>query len=189
MTHAHARALDLPFRGIACVVGGVTVFSVQDVVIKILSARYPVFEIVCVRSLVALLPLIGFALPGGLVGLRMRKPALHLIRGVFMFASYGCYYLALAALSLAETVSLTYSAPLFMTALSMPLLGEAVGVRRWCAVLVGFAGVLVIAEPEGASASLAAALAVGAAGTYAIAALLTRRLGTTDSAEAMAFSA
>jgi drug/metabolite transporter (DMT)-like permease len=189
MTEAHAPALDRPLRGIACVVGGVTVFSIQDVVIKLLSGDYPVFEIVFVRSVVAVLPLLIFVLPGGLVRLRPQRPAVHLARALMMFASYGCYYLALAALSLPQTVSLFYSAPLFMTALSMPLLGERVGIRRWSAVIVGFAGVLVMLQPEGASASLAAALALGSAVTYALSALMTRRLGTTDSAEAMAFSA
>jgi drug/metabolite transporter (DMT)-like permease len=189
MTHAPATALDLPLRGTACIVAGVTILSIQDAVVKGLSADYPVFEIVFVRSLVAISLLVALAgFRGGLGSLGTRRPLLHLLRGSFMFASYTCYNLALAALSLPETVSLSYSAPLFMTALSVPLLGEVVGLRRWAAVVVGFLGVLVIMRPEADSLTPSTLLAVLAGLTYAISALLARRLGATDSAEAMAFS-
>ena len=190
MTHVPAAVLDLPLRGIANIVAGVSLFTVQDAVIKGLSDEYPVFEIVFVRSLVALIPLVILARVGsGLRSLRTRRPLVHLLRGSLMFASYTCYYLALATLSLPETVSYSYSAPLFMTALSVPLLGERVGIRRWAAVIIGFVGVLVIMRPEASSVSPAALLGVLAGLTYAISALLARRLGATDSPEAMAFSA
>jgi S-adenosylmethionine uptake transporter len=190
MTHAPTAALDLPLRGIASIVAGVSLFTIQDAVIKGLSDDYPVFEIVFVRSLVALIPLLILAgLGNGFASLRTRRLRVHLLRGALMFASYTCYYLALATLSLPETVSFSYSAPLFMTALSVPLLGERVGPRRWAAVTVGFVGVLVIMRPETNSLTLAALLGVLSGLTYAISALLARRLGATDSAEAMAFSA
>jgi drug/metabolite transporter (DMT)-like permease len=85
-------------------------------------------------------------------------------------------------------VSIFYSAPLFMTALSGFLLGEHAGLRRWSAIAVGFIGVLVIMQPQG-DLSLAAILALGAAVTYALSAIMSRRIGETDSAESMAISA
>ena len=129
-----ALRLDRPLSGIAYVVGGVTVFSVQDVIIKWLSGDYPVLEIVFVRSLVALLLLFAMAGLRGRQRLRVAKPFQQALRGLLMFLSYTTYYLALAALPLAETVSIFYSAPLFMTALSGLLLGEHAGMRRWSAI-------------------------------------------------------
>jgi drug/metabolite transporter (DMT)-like permease len=188
MAEAATLRFDRPLSGIAFVVAGVTVFSVQDVIIKWLSGDYPVLEIVFVRSLVSL-PLL-FALAGlrGSHRLRSAKPFQQALRGFLMFLSYTTYYLALAALPLAETVSIFYSAPLFMTALSGFLLGEHAGVRRWSAIAVGFIGVLVIMKPQG-ELSLAALLALGSAVTYAFSAILARRIGETDSAESMAISA
>ena len=181
--------LNLPMRGIAYVVAGVSVFSAQDAIIKALSDDYPVLEIVFVRSLVGLLLLVAFGLyKGGAKRLRMSMPKAHALRGLTMFGSYTAYYLAIAALPLAETVSLFYSAPLFMTALAWPMLRERPDLSRWLAVAVGFAGVLIILKPQG-SLSPAALLALASAATYALSALLSRRIGAEDSAESMAVSA
>jgi drug/metabolite transporter (DMT)-like permease len=189
MAQAAIPRLDMPLRGIGLVIGGVTVFSIQDVIIKLLSGEYPVLEIVFVRSLVSL-PIL-FALAAFVRDrqvLRIRQPLQQTLRGLLMFFSYTTYYLALAALPLAETVSLFYSAPLFMTALSGPLLGEHPGWRRWSAVAVGFIGVLVIMRPQG-ELSLAAVLAVVSAVAYAMSAILARRIGAVDSAESMTITA
>ena len=181
---ASAR-LDRPLSGIAFVVAGVTVFSIQDVIIKWLSGDYPVLEIVFVRSIVSLPLLLALAALRVRSLLRVTRPFEQTLRGLLMFLSYTTYYLALSALPLAETVSIFYSAPLFMTALSGVLLGEHAGIRRWSAVAVGFLGVLVIMRPQG-DLSLAAVLALASAVTYAITAILTRRIGGSDSAESMA---
>jgi drug/metabolite transporter (DMT)-like permease len=185
MAQAAIPRLDMPLRGIGLVIGGVTVFSLQDVIIKLLSGQYPVLEIVFVRSLVSLPILFALAtFPRQREVLRFRQPLQQMLRGLLMFFSYTTYYLALAALPLAETVSLFYSAPLFMTAFSGPLLGEHPGWRRWSAVAVGFIGVLVIMQPQGA-VSLAALMAVISAVAYAMSAILARRIGAVDSAESM----
>jgi drug/metabolite transporter (DMT)-like permease len=188
MAEAATLRFDRPLSGIAFVVAGVTVFSIQDVIIKWLSGDYPVLEIVFVRSLVSLALLFALAGFRGGQKLRSAKPFQQALRGLLMFLSYTTYYLALAALPLAETVSIFYSAPLFMTALSGFLLGEHAGVRRWSAIAVGFIGVVVIMQPQG-ELSLAALLALGSAVTYAFSAILARRIGETDSAESMAVSA
>lgn len=177
--------LDRPLSGIVFVVAGVTVFSVQDVIIKWLSSDYPVLQIVFVRSLVSLPFLFALARLRGPGSLRAAQPLLQALRGLLMFLSYTSYYLALAALTLAEAVSIFYSAPLFMTILSGLLLGEHAGARRWLAIAVGFVGVLVIMQPQ-AEPSFAAALALASAATYALSAILARRIGARDGAESMA---
>jgi len=181
-------ALDSPTRGILYVVVGVSIFSAQDVVIKGLSGAYPVHEIVFVRSAVALallLPLVWR--DSGLAALRTRRPGLHLFRGAAAFLAYSFYYLALAALPLAEVMALYFSAPLFVIVLSVAVLRETVAPRRWIAVGVGFAGVMVMLQPGVGAVEPAGLLAIAAAFTYAITAIVTRRLGSTDGGAVMAF--
>jgi len=192
MAHATVALgrVDAPVKGVLCVVAGICVFSIQDVIIKSMSGAYPVHQIVFVRSLVALAPLFVIAhLDGGLAGLRTRRPWAHLLRGGAMLASYTTYYLAIAALPLALAVALFFVAPLMITALSHLLLGEKAHLRRWLAVGVGFAGVVIMTRPGDGAIEPAALFAVLAALFYAVSAILTRRLGATESGPSLAFSA
>jgi S-adenosylmethionine uptake transporter len=183
-----ANPLDLPQQGIAFVLAGVLVFSVQDVVIKVLSGNFPMHELVAVRSALALLPLLVVVhFEGGLDLLRTRRPGLHLLRSGCQFLAYTCFYMALAALPLADAVALAFSAPLFVAALSGPLLGEPVGPRRWLAVAFGFLGVLIMLQPGVALIDPAAVLATAGALFYALSLIMTRRLGATDRGSTMAF--
>jgi drug/metabolite transporter (DMT)-like permease len=180
--------LDNPRKGIVFVIAGVLVFSLQDVIIKTVSGRYPVHEIVFVRGLVAapVLLLIVYR-EGGLASLRTRRMGLQLLRGAAFFAAYTCFYLGIAALPLAEAVTLANSAPLFVTALSVPILGERVEPRIWIAVCTGFAGVVVVMQPGAGIVDPAALLPVLAALLYAGGSLVTRRLGRTDTGSSIAF--
>ncbi|MBV8650229.1 MAG: DMT family transporter [Alphaproteobacteria bacterium] len=171
------------------VAAGVSVFSVQDAIVKGLSGVYPVHEIVVVRSFIALPILLLAALAEERGRLRIHRPGLHLLRGVFLFVSYTTYYLALAHLPIAETVALYFSSPFFVAALSLPLLGERVGMRSWIAITIGFLGVVLIVQPDTSLFDPTVLLPVFSALAYAISALLTRRLGTTESSGAMALTA
>jgi drug/metabolite transporter (DMT)-like permease len=180
--------LDEPFKGVLFVIAGVSVFLLQDVAIKWMSPNYPMYEIVFVRSLVAIPPILLIArLEGGLSLLRTRRPWMHLLRSSVMLMAYTTYYLALAALPLADTVALFFSGPLFVTALSVPFLGETVRLDRWLAVLVGFLGVMIMLRPGAGMVDPAAFLPILAAFSYAIVAIVTRRLGTTEAGSSMAF--
>ncbi len=97
--------------------------------------------------------------------------------------------LAVAAMPLAEVVSITFTMPLFVTAMSALLLGEKVGLRRWSAVVIGFVGVLVILSPSGEFNSLAVVFAFVAAITYASQTIITRFLGSHDHPLTIAFNA
>lgn len=175
-------------RGIAFLTVGISMFSIMDVLIKTLSATYPAHEIVFFRGLVALLPILLIVqYEGGLRLLRTRRPVAHVVRGLFGFVTYMAFYLALTALPLAETVTLFYASPLFVTALAFPVLGELVGLRRWIAVLVGFAGVVVVTRPGMTAIEPAMLLAVGSAATYAIMIMMTRRLSVTEAGSTLAF--
>jgi drug/metabolite transporter (DMT)-like permease len=110
-------------------------------------------------------------------------------RGLFGFSSYTCYYLAVAAMPLAEVVSITFTMPLFVTAMSAVILREKVGVRRWGAVVVGFVGILIILSPQGEFNPLAVLFAFLAALTYATQTIFTRFLGSHDHPLTIAFNA
>ena len=181
---------EAPLKGILYLVVGLSLFSIQDVVIKLLSGAYPAHEIVFIRAIVSLLPILLIArLEGGWHLLRTRRPGLHVLRGLASFAAYTTYYLALTALPLADTVTLFYASPIFVTALAVMILGEQVGLRRWLAMLAGFAGVVVVTRPFGGAPEPAMLLAVASALAYSISILITRRLAKTEAASSLAFYA
>jgi drug/metabolite transporter (DMT)-like permease len=181
--------LHAPRRGIAFVVTGVSVFSLQDAIIKLLSGQYALLEIGFVRCLVSIGPMAALAWwERGRAGLRTRRPGLHVARGACAVLAFTTYYLALAALPLADVVALYFAAPLFLAVLSAVILGEPVGARRWSALAVGFLGVLIVLRPGTGVFEPAAALAVGSAVCYAGAQTITRELGRTDGGASMALS-
>lgn len=177
-------------NGAIILVFGLFLFSIQDIIIKHFSDHYSVLQIVFVRGLIALgLFAILFRLGRGPIALKSQRPKLMLARGLLGFSSYTSYYLAVAAMPLAEVVSITFTMPLFVTAMSALILREKVGIRRWSAVVIGFGGVLIILSPSGEFNSLAVVFAFIAAITYASQTVLTRFLGDHDHPLTIAFNA
>ncbi|MCP4982483.1 MAG: DMT family transporter [Gammaproteobacteria bacterium] len=176
--------------GATILVFGLFLFSIQDVIIKHFSDDYSVLQIVFVRGMIAMmLLLLLFTIMHDRVPLISRRPLLMICRGLFGFASYTCYYLAVAAMPLAEVVTITFTMPLFVTAMSALILHEKVGIRRWSAVVVGFIGVLIILSPRGEFNALAVSFAFIAAITYASQTIFTRFLGSHDHPLTIAFNA
>ena len=171
-----------------CLCGGVAIFSGQDWIIKLLSGDYPVHQAIAIRGVVAVLILLAYiALDGKIESLRSKRMGLLIVRGLVLMMAYTTYYLAFPSMPLANIVALWFTVPLFVTALAGPFLGEKVGVRRWAAAIVGFAGVLIIVRPFANSFSLASLLPIASALTYSISALMARRMGETESAPVMSF--
>lgn len=183
-----AASPDKRLAGILCLVGGIAVFSVQDLIIKLLSGDYPVHQMLTIRGLTALPVLFAFVLfEGGPRGFSSRRPGWLLLRGAIMFFAYMCYYLGLAELPIPTVVAIFFTAPLFITLLSVVLLGETVGPRRWTAVALGFAGVLVMLRPGSDLFVWASLLPVGAALCYGLSQIIARRLGESERASTLAF--
>lgn len=178
---------DRPVRGIVFALLGVSGFALMDAVAKFLGEGYPIGQIVFMRNLFALLPLL-FLLwrGGGLPALRSRQPGLQVLRGLAGFGAVMTFFTGLRYLGLAEATAIGFAAPLFITALSVPLLGERVGLHRWSAVLLGFVGVLIMFRPGSGSLQLAALLPLAAAFFYGLAMNVTRRLSRTDTTPAIA---
>jgi len=176
--------------GGAILMFGLFAFSIQDVIIKHFSGGYSVVQIVFVRGMVAMvLLLLLIRLLPQTIALVSKRPLMMLCRGLMGFSSYTFYYIAVAAMPLAEVAAITFTMPLFVTAMSAIILREKVGVRRWGAVIMGFVGVLIMLSPSGEFNGLAVLFAFLAALTYASQTILTRFLGSHDHALTIAFNA
>jgi len=175
---ASARSLLL---AVAIMSGGKFLFAIQDAIIKEMSGAYPVHQILTIRGLVAvplLLVLIHFTHGIGL--LRHHHPGLHLARGVLMLAAFMSFYIALAGTSLTVATALFFTAPFFITLLSIPLLGEKVGFRRFVSITIGFVGVLIVLRPDTESFNFFSLLPVVSAFFYACCQLMVRVAKMTD---------
>ncbi len=187
MTAALARNSAL--TGILCAVVANVIFSANDVIFKFLSGEYALHQMVLIRAGIGILIMLALIMPlsGGWHLIRTAKPGLHLMRGAAVVISNLCYFLALAALPLADAVAIFFVAPLLVTALSVPILGEKVGPRRWIAVLAGLLGVVVMLRPGSTVFDQAALLPLVAALAYALMHMLTRGMKGTESAVTMTF--
>lgn len=176
-------------RGILLMLAAVAVFSTMDALIKHLTAGYSPIQIIFFRNLFAFLPILPvLARGGGIALLRTQRLGSHIARAAMGFGAMICFFTAFALMPLAEVVAISLSAPIFVTAFSVPLLAERVGPRRWAAVLVGFLGVVVMVRPGGASLSEPVALLpLTGAVLYALALIAMRKLGTTERAPTTVF--
>ncbi len=191
-TIAGESRLNRPAAGIGFILLAMTAISVNDMLIKHLSSDYSLHQMVFIRSSIGVVfSLVLVQFEGGWSILRTSRPLLHLLRGVLIVAANLSFFTALAAVTLAEATALFFVAPLFITLLSIPLLGEKVGPLRIATVAVGFLGVLIMLRPWESGEQRDVELVVlllplVAALSYALYQILTRRLGAWSKASAMA---
>ncbi|APG45575.1 DMT family transporter [Phaeobacter porticola] len=175
--------------GVFAAIGAAVCFSIIDVIFKFLSGDYPLYEVVLLRSVVAMIVLLTLIIPleGGFGILRTRQPGLHLLRSLAVLFANLCFFTGLAIMPIAEAVAIAFATPLVVTTLSVVFLKERVGPWRWLAVAVGFAGVLLIMRPGPGTFQPAALLPLLGACGYATLHVLTRRAGGTDRAATLSF--
>ena len=176
-------------RGMLLMLASVALFSLMDAGLKLLSAHYPPFQVAALRGLSSLPLVLAWALwtVGPRALLRVRW-SLHLLRGVLGIAMMASFVYALKRLPLSTAYSIFFVAPLLITALSVPILGERVGPRRWTAIGIGLLGVLVVLRPTGQGMlTLAGGAVLVAALGYAVSAITVRVLARTDSTQAITF--
>lgn len=175
--------------GILCVVAAVTIFSTQDMGIKWLSGGYPLHEIVFLRAIVAICVTLAIMVPleGGYHLLLSRRIPLHLLRGFALVIGNMTFFAGLASLPLSEAVAIFFTAPLIITLLAVPLLGEKIGLLRISAVLIGLAGAVIVMQPGSATFQMVALLPLIAAVAYSLMTIMTRKLGMSEKASTMAF--
>ncbi len=164
-------------------------FDAMGLIIKRLSPDYGAAELSAYRNLFGLIPagiVLWLSADWQKQGrpIRLRQWKLGIFRGIVLTFAQFFFYLSLGIMEFATAATITYANALFMVALAVPLLGEKVGFARWSAVLIGFAGVVLVVGPGRDSFSVAALLPLGAAACYALTGV-TARMMDEDAATAL----
>jgi drug/metabolite transporter (DMT)-like permease len=160
----------------------------HDAISKWVMQDYSIYQVLLLRTIFSLLPiLIVLRHEGGTVRLRNARVWVCVGRGCLAVACFLLFLAALPLMPLTDIFAIVMSAPLLISALSALVLKERVTFRRWVAILIGFSAVVVMVRPGGDVTSPGALLVVGAVVVYSFAMILTRRLGSTESAGAMTF--
>lgn len=182
---------DRASLGIALVVLSTIFLAASDVTAKHLTQTLPALQIAWIRYVVFALVVLAAALwrqAGS--PLRSHRPGLQLARGLGLVGSAMFFMTSLRYLPVADATAISFISPIFVTALSIPLLRETIGWRRWLAAFVGLGGVLIIVRPGTDAFQFAALLPIGGALCWAGSLIATRQLATTDSASTtMTYSA
>ena len=161
---------------------------VLDVVAKVLLATYSVMQVTFLRASFALV-IVGIAnyLANGKNAFRTEVKPWHLLRTILMSISTVTFFAALALIPLVNVMVIVFIAPILITALSGPLLGEQVGIFRWFAVALGFIGMLIILKPTKGFIDYGTIYAIIGVVSYALIALTSRKLSNKDSAYNLTF--
>ena len=181
VTTAASERRDHPVLGVTTFVGNLLLMSLISGMVKILSSTYPLSEILLFRFVFAMLSfwLILFSTIG-LSGLVTRRPLEHALRSFSGVFSLAMLYYAVSNIPIADATAISYAAPIFITLFSIFLLDETIGIRRWLAVIVGFIGVFMIAQPAGTEWSPGVFAAIASAISGALVAIWLRRLSATE---------
>lgn len=184
---ASAPPTDRILRAILAILLSVACFSVLNAVSKTLTEHYPVGQVIWARYLFAFLFMMALFLPrSGLALFRWHNVGSQVVRGLLLFFSSFLYFHGLVYLPLATAASISLTSPLIVTALSSRFLGEPVGMARWIAVGVGFAGALIVVRPGHANFEWPSLLIVGSTLSSAFYQLYSRRYGQAERPDASA---
>jgi drug/metabolite transporter (DMT)-like permease len=165
--------------GIGLMLLAVFMFSFGDALGKFMVATYSVGQLLLLRACAALLVLAPMIWHNRARYADLERPGLQLLRVVLSTLEVAAFFLATVHLPLADVITYYLACPIFVTALSALVLRERVGWRRWSAILVGFAGVLVALRPSSQSLSWPALIALGGSLSFAVLMLITRSLRAT----------
>lgn len=177
---------DAPGKAIAYLLVGVAGGLGLSLCAKGLLAQYSLSQFVFLRSLIGLaIFLLLVRQFGGVQSLLTRRWPWHLLRTLLAAGAMFGFFYGVARMPLVEALTLGFTAPLMVTAMSMPVLGEHVGWRRWTAVVIGFLGVLLVLRPGGGDLSLAAFAVLFGSFCYASLAITARKLASTESSFAL----
>jgi drug/metabolite transporter (DMT)-like permease len=176
-------------RAILVMVTAAALFTLMDAGMKLLAQHYPPMQVTALRSLSSLpFVYVYVAWRSSFAAMLQVRWPLHLLRGVLAIVMLVTFVIGLRHLTLSVTYTIFYVAPLLITALSVPILGERVGPVRWVAIGTGMLGVLIVLRPTGSGFFTLAGLAVIASALcYTCSAIAVRILGRTDSLESLMF--
>ncbi len=170
------RPLTERERSIALVLVTMLLFASYDAMSKYMTRYYPVTELLWVRYLIHVVFMLAVFGPKMRLGLiQTRQPVLQVVRALLLIAGNFFFMYGLRFIPLAEATAINFLAPLIVTALCVPMLGEKVETKNWIAVCLGFAGVLIIVRPGSAAFQLGAIFPLLSAWGYSFYQILTRK--------------
>lgn len=173
-------------QGLVAMWVAVASFSIADAIAKWHGEEgFAAVQIVFFRYFFGLIPVAIALYVAGLHQVRTNRPVAHVFRGVLMSSALALFFWGLKYVPLAEAIAVAFTAPLFITALSVPVLGERVGPARWLAVIVGFAGMLVIVRPGAEAFRPEMLILVAGTAVFALGITYTRRLARTETVTTM----
>lgn len=180
LVEAHMPHADDPIRGIMLSISATLLFAIADTIAKFLSTGLPIIEITWVRYVIFL----GFALilaqRAPARSLWPRSKALQITRGCCVIGSSVLFVYGIRTMTMSQATTISFLSPLLITILSIPLLGEVVGIRRWAAVGAGMVGMLIVVRPGMAGFEPAALFGVASATCWSMALIITRKMAATD---------
>ena len=183
-------AKDATFAAIGLALLSTVFFAMGDVAAKVLTDTLPAIEVTWLRYVVFCLVVVPTVFVArGAKAMHTPRLRLQIIRALAVAGSSVLFILGLGHLQVAEATAVNFISPIFITALSIPLLGEKVGIRRWGAAAVGFLGVMLVVQPGGSAFQMAALLPIGAALSWAMAAIATRLMSSERPETTLAWSA
>src|SRR5580658_2143984 len=176
MTGTILHTPDNPLRGIALSTTSCAVFAVCAVTSEFLSTTMPIVEVQWIRSVLFFAMALVFAARTPGRSFRPRNPKLQILRGLCVTGSSVLFVYGIRQMTMAQATTIGFLSPLLITVLSIPLLGEVVGIRRWGAVLAGMIGMLIVVRPGTSGLQPAALFGVASSTCWALASIITRKI-------------
>jgi drug/metabolite transporter (DMT)-like permease len=176
-THNEARSAQ--FAGVGLMLLGVFMFAFGDALGKFLVSTYAVGQLLAFRACAALFVLSPLIWRHRREFLQVERPRLQLLRVFLSTIEVAAFFLATVYLPLADVTTYYLACPIFVAALSATVLGERIGWRRWTAILIGFAGVLIALRPSAQTVSWPAMIALTGSLSFSVLMLITRHLRAT----------
>jgi drug/metabolite transporter (DMT)-like permease len=176
-----SKRVDAPLLAVGFYVGNLLIMVLISALVKVLAENYPVSQILFFRYVFAVIPLFVYMmLTQGISSMKTSRPGAHAVRSISGVVSISLFFYAIALIPLAEATMLGYASPIFITLLSIFVLSERIGPRRWFAVIAGFIGVIVITRPGSEIFSIGSLFAIGSAMTAALVVVWLRLLSDTE---------
>ena len=184
-----ARSSDAPGKAILCALAGGAVLTLNDGLVKSLVVDFPIGQVLFLRGICIYLMIFIFAMRAGGIhtAWQIRSWRGQAVRSVCVIGSSFTFVAGLMYMPLADTISIAFAGPLFVTMMAPMMLGERVGWRRWAAVLVGFVGVLVIVRPGSTAFQWFAIFPLLASFLGGMRDIITRKMAASETTVAVLF--
>ncbi len=180
--------ISAPVKGAFYMILSAFCFAITAGLIRYATREVHPFEAAFLRSFCGLIFMLPLVMRGGLAKISIKRPRLHILRGIISGIGTLMWSSALAVLPVGEAVALNFTAPLFATMMAPFVLHEVVRARRWIACVLGFVGVLIMLRPGLEVISVGALLSIGSAATIACNMLIIRIISQEDNARTVVFT-